>query len=236
MQARRNKGFFVQSVQHHLCGRFGGAVACKNSLGRRRAEPDSAERRHTADEAVGQRRHTFQRTAEEDAAEPGNIETAQLRQHVQCIGRVGLIFCDAAMDASIFRASPSSERPAPRPVIPSTGWPSSTAATALDVVVLPMPISPVASRPTPAFFCSCTSRMPLPMASTACSRLIAGPRVKSAVPGAMRQSRTPGTGSPAMPYPPAPPRTGRSVPSGRRWCGGRRGSQPRRGSRCCRSG
>ena len=30
--------------------------------------------------------------------------------------------------------------------------------------------------------------------------------------------------------------TGRSVPSGRRWCGGRRGSQPRRGSRCCRSG
>ena len=73
-------------------------MACKNSLGRCRAEPDSAERRHTADETVGQHRHTFQRTAEEDAAEPGNIETAQLRQHVQCIGRVGLIFCDAAMD------------------------------------------------------------------------------------------------------------------------------------------
>ena len=73
-------------------------MACKNSLGRCRAEPDSAERRHTADEAVGQHRHTFQRTAEEDAAEPGNIETAQLCQHVQCIGRVGLIFCDAAMD------------------------------------------------------------------------------------------------------------------------------------------
>ena len=79
--------------------------------------------------------------------------------------------------ASIFRASPSSERPAPRPVITSMGWPSSTAATALDVVVLPMPISPVASRPTPAFFCSCTSRMPLPMASTASALLMAGPRV-----------------------------------------------------------
>lgn len=74
-------------------------MACKNSLGRRRAEPDSAERRHTADETVGQHRHTFQRTAEEDAAEPGNIETAQLRQHVQCIGRVWLIFCDATMDS-----------------------------------------------------------------------------------------------------------------------------------------
>ncbi len=50
-------------------------MACKNSLGRCRAEPDSAERRHTADETVGQNRHTFHRPAEEDAAEPGNIET-----------------------------------------------------------------------------------------------------------------------------------------------------------------
>ena len=86
--------------------------------------------------------------------------------------------------ASTFRARPASERPAPRPVIRSTGCPSRTAATALDVVV---------------FFCSCTSRMPRPTASTACARLMAGPRVKSAVPGAMRQSRTPATGSPAMP-------------------------------------
>ena len=33
--------------------------------------------------------------------------------------------------ASIFRASPSSERPAPRPVIPSTGSPPTPAAPAL---------------------------------------------------------------------------------------------------------
>jgi len=101
--------------------------------------------------------------------------------------------------ASTLRASPSSERPAPRPVIRSTGWPSSTAATALEVVVLPMPISPVASSCTPAAFCSCTSRMPRPTASTAWARVMAGPCVKSAVPAAMRQSATPGTGSPAMP-------------------------------------
>ncbi len=37
------------------------------------------------------------------------------------------------------------------------------------------------------------------MASTAWARVMAGPWVKSAVPAAMRQLRTPGTGSPAMP-------------------------------------
>ena len=37
------------------------------------------------------------------------------------------------------------------------------------------------------------------MASTASARVMAGPLVKSAVPAAMRQSRTPGTGAPAMP-------------------------------------
>ena len=47
--------------------------------------------------------------------------------------------------ASILRASPASESPAPRPVMLCTGAPSSTLATALEVVVLPMPISPVAN-------------------------------------------------------------------------------------------
>ena len=62
-----------------------------------------------------------------------------------------------------------------------------------------MPISPVASRVTPCAFCSRTSAMPLATASTACSRRMAGPWVKSVVPEATRQFRTPGTGSPAMP-------------------------------------
>ena len=51
--------------------------------------------------------------------------------------------------AATFRARPSSERPAPRPVISSAGRSSSTPATALEVVVLPMPISPVARSFTP---------------------------------------------------------------------------------------
>ena len=65
--------------------------------------------------------------------------------------------------------------------------------------MLPMPISPVASSCTPAAFCARTSPMPAAMASTACWRVMAGPVVKSAVPAAMRQFCTPGTGSPAMP-------------------------------------
>lgn len=55
--------------------------------------------------------------------------------------------------AATLRRSPSSERPAPRPVISTGARPSSTLATALAVVVLPMPISPVASRRTPFSFC-----------------------------------------------------------------------------------
>ena len=41
--------------------------------------------------------------------------------------------------------------------------------------------------------------MPQPMACTAWARVMAGPQVKSLVPGAMWQSCTPGTGAPAMP-------------------------------------
>ena len=52
----------------------------------------------------------------------------------------------ARLMAETLRSSPSSESPAPLPVTCSTGSPSSTEATALEVVVLPMPISPVAMR------------------------------------------------------------------------------------------
>ena len=53
------------------------------------------------DETVGQHRHTFQRTAEEDAAESGDVEAAQLCQHVQCVGRVA-DFLRCAMDGVDF--------------------------------------------------------------------------------------------------------------------------------------
>ena len=46
--------------------------------------------------------------------------------------------------ASILRISPSADSPAPRPVTSADERPIRTEATALEVVVLPIPISPVA--------------------------------------------------------------------------------------------
>lgn len=91
--------------------------------------------------------------------------------------------------AAFLRASPSSERPAPRPVMASGSQPSSTLATALAVVVLPMPISPVAKRLTSCSLQSFTSSAPARMA---CSRVMAGPFEISPVPLATRRFSTPG--------------------------------------------
>ena len=57
-----------------------------------------------------------------------------------------------------------------------------------------MPISPVASRPTPAAFCSRASSAPVRMARSACARVMAGPWVMSPVPSPRRRSSTPGMG------------------------------------------
>ena len=56
------------------------------------------------------------------------------------------------------------------------------AVTALEVVVLPMPISPVASRRTPPAHSSRAVSTPVRTACTASPRLMAGPWVMSAVP------------------------------------------------------
>lgn len=77
--------------------------------------------------------------------------------------------------AAFLQASPSSERPAPRPVMASGSQPSSTLATALAVVVLPMPISSVAKRLTSYSLQSFTSSAPARMACSACSRVMAEP-------------------------------------------------------------
>ena len=139
-----------------------GTVAGKHRLGRRRAQPHGAQRRHAADEAVHHAR------ARLPAHRPERRRTARQYQSrpawpARPAGRRRRAGC-AAMPrrmASILRASPSSERPAPRPVISfHRAGPVAPLATALEVVVLPMPISPVASSCTPAAFCSCTSRMP----------------------------------------------------------------------------
>ena len=93
--------------------------------------------------------------------------------------------------ASIFLCRPALLSPAPLPVISVMGRSSSTDRMALLVVVLPMPISPVAIRLYPCCFNSPTICIPYRMASAACSRLMAGPCVMSAVPFAILWMRRP---------------------------------------------
>ena len=94
----------------------------------------------------------------------------------------GLFTSTAFLMALILRFKPSLERPAPRPVIFSTGISRSTDATALLVVVFPIPISPVAMMPYPFSFSISTISMPVSMALTACSLVMAGSFVMFFVP------------------------------------------------------
>ena len=66
------------------------------------------------------------------------------------------------------------------------------AAIALAAVVLPIPISPVARRSAPASSACSASRAPVSSACRACARVIAGPRARLAVPGAIGQEWSPG--------------------------------------------
>ena len=66
----------------------------------------------------------------------------------------------------------SSVMPPPRPVTLSTSAPSSTPSTADEVVVLPMPISPI---PTASASMFSATAAPVKIACKACSRVIAGP-------------------------------------------------------------
>ena len=115
------------------------------AFGRRRAKPDGAEGRHPADEAIHQHGHTLQRTAQKDAAETRDVKPAKLGEDIQRVVRVGLIDRNAPLNGIDLPGKALIRRPAPRPVMHSTGWPSSTAATALEVVVFQCP-----SRPWPA--------------------------------------------------------------------------------------
>ena len=64
--------------------------------------------------------------------------------------------------------------PAPRPVILATGCFNSTLATALEVVVFPIPISPIARIFTPSCAFLPVSIMPVLIACMHCSGVIAG--------------------------------------------------------------
>ena len=93
------------------------------------------------------------------------------------------------------RVSPWSVSPAPLPVASSASHCKRAAVTALLVVVLPIPISPVARIPYPFSLHSRTSSIPVTMARTVSSSVIVGPFKKFLVPGRTLRSRTPGMDS-----------------------------------------
>ena len=82
---------------------------------------------------------------------------------------------------SFFFRKASSVRPAPRPVSSSGARPVNAARTAADVVVLPIPISPMPTACIPSCAARCACSMPTEMAVSACSRVMAGSRAISPV-------------------------------------------------------
>ena len=94
-------------------------------------------------------------------------------------------------------------RPVPGPVTRAGGAPVMAAVTALAAVVLPMPRSPVAIRSAPAAAASAASAAPAATQCCACSRVIAGPRLRSAVPCPARTERSSGWRGSSPPASPA---------------------------------
>ena len=73
-------------------------MAGKHSLGCCRAQPHSAQSRHSADKAIHQHGHTRQRPAQKHPAQPGDIKAAQLAQNIQGIIGVRAVAGNALPD------------------------------------------------------------------------------------------------------------------------------------------
>ena len=181
MQICGDKRFFVQCLQHKPGGRLCRDMAGKHSLIRTRAEAATLLIKPSI--TMGIFSNAPPKNTPHSPAMSNPPSAASTPSGSAASGRLTAI---PRSITSILRRSPASESPAPRPVISATGRPSNTDATAEEVVVFPMPISPVASSCTPARFCARTNARPAAMACTACARVMAGPAVKSQVPGAMR--------------------------------------------------
>jgi hypothetical protein len=94
-----------------------------------------------------------------------------------------------------FRARVTSSMPVPRPVTAAGGRPVSAAMSAAAGVVLPMPISPVTRQRAPSSTSIAATSAPVSRAVAVCSIVMAGPPVRSAVPGATLRSSSPGWSS-----------------------------------------
>ena len=95
----------------------------------------------------------------------------------------------------IFCTRPFSSSPAPRPVTAATGWAHSTAVSAAQGVVLPMPMSPGMSRSIPSPMSWAAVSAPTAMARRAWSKLMAGSWARFLVPLATLAWISPGVSS-----------------------------------------
>ena len=133
----------------------------------------------TGDEAVHHDRNAQRRAAEHEPAHGCEFRPADFGEHVDGITWVGAVDCNAAPDEAGLLADRSDGMPEPMPVTSSTDAPVSTAAIAEEGEVLPMPISPAASRVTPRAASSRAMSMPTCTQANASSRVMAGPSLKS---------------------------------------------------------
>ncbi len=100
----------------------------------------------------------------------------------------GLFTLRASSTIWAFRCRASRSIPVPLPVIKKAGKPVKAARMAVLGVVLPIPISPVASSSTPFSISAAATSIPASTAARACSLLMAGPVAISPVPGPTRRT------------------------------------------------
>ena len=81
-------------------------MAGENCFFRIFTNTNRAEGRHAADKTIHDDWHAIQRTAEEHAAKSGDIQPAELAQHIQRVIRIRLIDGNAALNGADFPLQP----------------------------------------------------------------------------------------------------------------------------------
>src|SRR6266542_6858269 len=131
-----------------------------------------------------------------DAQRPANLQCCyHFKDHVGSTVGSGLLISSARLTATIFLCNPASSTPAPYPVTASGADSVSVAAIALAAVVLPIPISPMPINSMPSAAADRARSIPVTTDRMASSRVIAGPRVKFAVPRRTFDRINPGASS-----------------------------------------
>ena len=115
----------------------------------RRVQAHRAKRRNAADEAVHQRRNTLLSTGEIGAGQRRHFEAAKPAQGFQRHAAMPGMQPHGALDDLFLVSHPGTSKPVPGPTRVSGERGNNTAARALALLVLPIPISPPMNSCTP---------------------------------------------------------------------------------------